>query len=682
MRFLKLLLVSLSFFLLRIDVHAQSVVVKGQKSTATLMTAVDSVQPGHPFWVLLQIDLEPGWHTYWINPGDAGMATQIEWILPPDFSSSTIKWQLPQVFNEKATTTYGFEGRALHLVKITPSALLEQNPDVTLKAQANWLVCRESCLPESANFTLTLPISPIRPSASATIVQKAVETLPPLLSAKMTYQLSKNTISIFFPASVIPKDVESVRFLSMQQGVVKHTEPQILSPQGDGYSLKINRGTAELKPVLKGLLYIQHAQSPVRVFKVDVHRDPLAIAESDDQILWHILLFAILGGLILNMMPCVFPILSLKAISVVQKKGADRQFVVRQGWFYTFGVLCCFTILAGLLVALRHAGQAIGWGFQMQSPVFVGVMIYLMFLIGLSLSGFFYLPVLFGSTAEIGETNNTGSVKASFWIGVLAVLVATPCTAPFMGVAIGYSLSQPIIVIFSIFTMLGLGFALPYVLICQFPQLLRGLPKPGRWMEILKQFMAFPMYATVIWLIWVLLQQSGTVGFLIIGSGLVLVTFCTWVWQQLSLERLLLKNIVFLIMATICMGPLFYLSPEPMANKKEIVDIEFTKEKLEALVDAGKPVLVNVTAAWCLTCKVNERVIKSTQIQNTLRQKGITYLEADWTNQSDEISSFLSGFGRHGVPLYVYYPPNGSPRILPQILTEMLVLEGINESHE
>lgn len=679
MRFLKLILVSLSFFLLRMDIHAQSIVVKGQKSTATLMTAVDSVQPGHPFWALLQIDLEPGWHTYWINPGDAGMATQIEWILPPDFSSSTIKWQLPQIFKEKTTTTYGFEGRALYLVKITPSALLEQNPNVTLKAQANWLVCRESCLPESANFTLTLPISPVRPSASAPVVQKAVETLPQLLSAKTTYQLSKNTISIFFPPDIIPKDVKSVQFLSMQQGVIKHTAQQVLSPQGNGYSLKIDRGTAELKPVLKGLLYIEHTQNPLRVFKVDIHRDALAIAESDDQILWHILLFAILGGIILNMMPCVFPILSLKAISVVQKKDANPYFIGRQGLFYTLGVLCCFTVLAGLLVSLRHAGQAIGWGFQMQSPVFVGLMIYLMFLIGLSLSGFFYLPVLFGSTAVIGGGENQSSVKASFWIGVLAVLVATPCTAPFMGVAIGYSLSQPIVVIFSVFVMLGLGFALPYVLICQFPQLLRRLPKPGPWMETLKQFMAFPMYATVIWLIWVLLQQSGSAGFLMIGSGLVLVTFCTWIWQQLSLEQLIWKNLTFLIMLIVCMWPLLYLSPEPMANKQEVVEIEFTKEKLEALVNAGKPVLVNVTAAWCLTCKVNERVIKSAQIQNNLRQKGITYLEADWTNQSDAISSFLSGFGRHGVPLYIYYPPNGSPRILPQILTESVVLEGIKE---
>ncbi|MCX7356482.1 MAG: thioredoxin family protein, partial [Alphaproteobacteria bacterium] len=397
------------------------------------------------------------------------------------------------------------------------------------------------------------------------------------------------------------------------------------------------------------------------------------------------LLLAFAGGLILNLMPCVFPILSMKAVGLVRLADKERRVAHAHGLIFGAGVIVSFAVLAGVLIALRSGGAAVGWGFQLQAPWFVLFLSYLMFALGLNLSGIFRIGGGFvgAGGALAAKPGKTGA----FFTGVLAVLVATPCTAPFMGVALGFALAQPALPALAVFLALGAGMAAPYVLLSLSPALLRRLPKPGPWMERFRQLLAFPMYATAAWLVWVLAQQSPVSGIALALGGFILIGFAVWLVRQMDGSRHAWRAAYAVLAAVALGGALSTLhfveasaAPSPVGRAVSMADAEpWSAARVEALRAEGRPVLVNFTAAWCITCLVNEKAALSTgSVQNILKSKNIAYLKGDWTRQDLAITAALASFGRSGVPLYVLYPPGGEPIILPQILTEGGVLEELN----
>lgn len=390
--------------------------------------------------------------------------------------------------------------------------------------------------------------------------------------------------------------------------------------------------------------------------------------------LWLVLLLALGGGLILNLMPCVFPVLSIKVLSFTQTHQTNFEKQLH-GIAYTLGIVVSFLVIAALMLSLRSAGEAIGWGFQLQSPSFVIFLVYLFALMGLSLSG--YLPIGMG-LMSLGQSSATDNrLSSSFMTGVLATTVASPCTAPFMGPALGFAIVQPTAVALLVFAALGLGMALPFLLLTMVPKLTNKLPKPGLWMENLKQFLAFPLYMTAIWLLWVVGRQTTVDIVTAVIVGLLLIALAIWLIRLESNRKLLLK-----VLATGFVLGAFIL---PAWTLKEIDQEElwepYSAQRLASLRSQNTPVFVNLTADWCITCLVNERIAFGQSFYEDLDKNGIVYLKGDWTNNDPQITALLNQFNRSGVPLYLMYPNRkGSPEILPQILTESTLIDAIERA--
>jgi thiol:disulfide interchange protein len=546
------------------------------KVRASLLSEFSAFEAGNPVRLGVLLKAEPGWHTYWKDPGDAGLPTQLKWTLPEGFSAGEIDWPTPMTFKEGDLTTYGYHGETLLPVTITPPAQLTSS-SYTFKATATWLACKEICIPERQELSLELPVG------------------TPQMHA------------------------DSERF----KAHVSHEDATKL-PAADISSATLM----------------------------------LAIAS------------ALLGGLILNLMPCVLPVLSLKALSLVHKSGKTRGHTVLHGIAYSAGILLCFALLAAVLIFLQQAGNAVGWGYQMQSPVFVGVLVYLLFLVGLNLSGVFHLPVLLGNTGS--GLASEPSVRGSFFTGILATAVATPCTAPFMASAVGVALTMPAWAAMLVFLSLGLGLALPFLLISIFPKLLAFLPKPGAWMERFKEFLAFPIYASVIWLLWVLGLQVGAGEMAGILAGLLFIVFLLWLGKHAKGGSNLLYG-AFVLM-TIAASLWMLHTPS-----SKLSSVPYSKVALEELRAAGKPVYIDATAAWCITCQLNARTaLHTAKTEQAFRDAGVTLMVADWTLRDEQITKLLAQFGFNGVPLNVYYPPgDAQPVVLPQLLTESIIIDTI-----
>ncbi|HQQ74390.1 MAG TPA: protein-disulfide reductase DsbD [Pseudomonadales bacterium] len=393
-----------------------------------------------------------------------------------------------------------------------------------------------------------------------------------------------------------------------------------------------------------------------------------------------VFLMALLGGLILNLMPCVFPVLSLKVFAMAAQRERDDEAHLHS-WIYAAGVVVSFVAVASVMLLLRAGGEAVGWGFQLQEPLFISLLVYLFFILGLSFSGVVHIG---GSLMGIGQNLVAGSpVKGAFFTGVLAVVVASPCSVPFMGVALGFAVSQSAPLALLVFAILGLGMALPFILLAYWPQMLHNLPAPGPWMERLRQFLAFPLYATGVWLLWVLGQQGGQMAMVAVLGGLILLVMAGWLWRDAS-ARVWEKGLAITVLLTALVVPHFLVVETCRIQQQSVFETgdaePYSAARLVELRAAGKPVFINMTAAWCLTCLVNEKVaLGRDSVKQTLRDKGITYLKGDWTNRDPEITSFLQQFERNGVPLYLYFPPGrgGEIVILPQVLTENSVLEAL-----
>lgn len=659
------------------------------------------VQPGSQVLIGLEQRIIPHWHTYWQNPGDSGIPTSLAWQLPAGASAGPILWPVPSRHKQGSLTNYGYSGRVLLLSAIQVPADAKPGSSLPIVAKANWLVCEDICIPQQAELDLTLKVAD-KPGPVNREIQAAHAALPEDAPwpASVSYAQDKLQLRIASPELVAGK-LEEVWFYPFKWGKLAHGAPQRFSRDGDTLVLDLQAGEAPgvAGEALEGLLAVSEksgGQTLTRGFNVratDSGAAPLragsAGAAGVEMSLLAAMLLALAGGIILNLMPCVFPVLSIKALALIRHGAhADRNTRLH-GLAYTVGIILSFLLLAGLLLLFRAGGAQVGWGFQFQAPGFVLAMAWLMFTIGLSLSGVFTLG---NSVAGLGGgLADKSGYSGSFFTGVLATIVATPCTAPFMGVAIAYALAQPALHLILVFASLGLGLALPYLLLSNWPLLQRCLPRPGLWMERLKQAFAFPMYATALWLAWVLVLQAGTDSLLIVFGGMLVIAIAAWLFDSTRHFATSKRRIATLLALALVIGAyLFgYLGLKPQVPAAQGASKEsagqhwetYSEARLQALRAEGKPVFLNFTAAWCITCLANERVaLNKDKVIDAFREQGITYLKGDWTNQDAAITRKLAEFGRSGVPLYVYYPAGQHAQavVLPQLLTPEIVLDHLS----
>jgi thiol:disulfide interchange protein/DsbC/DsbD-like thiol-disulfide interchange protein len=701
-----------------------------------LVPEFSALIPGKPLTVAIEQTIQDGWDTYWKNPGDSGEPTRLKWSLPAGFTAGEIDWPTPERMEFGPLVNFGYKGKIALLSQISVPDQLPY-PEATFTVDASWLVCSDICVPEYKTLTLTLPVAkteseakPIEPE----LFSAARKALP--ASAAWQGMVEEQNQALLLSLRLEPEDKEALRaaksvaFFPEEWGIILNAAPQESIDDPEFFKLRMTRDSRPLSAIssLNGVLAYETENGERKGVQLHIPMST-ALAEmapphpeqelgSPDQKtattgigIGKAIFLAFLGGLILNLMPCVFPVLSMKALSLVKMSEKEQSHASLHGVLYTIGVLVCFSLIAGILISLQAAGEKVGWGFQLQDPVIVLLLAYLFFAMGLSLSGF--LEVGGARLTSLGQnlTRNRG-YAGSFFTGMLATIVATPCTAPFMGTAMGFALTQPDQVALAVFLALGFGLAFPYLILCIVPPLRKALPKPGAWMETFREFLAFPLYASAAWLVWVYGQQTeGTYTTLLALTGIILIAMAVWIWRfapaRAQPMRGLLASLAILcvllsfgIAATSMVklpGKLACLSSTPKTEKCDEEDlaqqakaeanghIPFTQNMFDEAIAGDAPVFVNMTAAWCITCKVNERVALATDDTKALfRSKNISYFVGDWTNQNPEITEFLETYGRSGVPLYVYFGPRDKisgerpdPEVLPQLLTPGLVADVI-----
>jgi len=656
---------------------AESEAVRSPRATVTLVSDTDAISPGVPLRVALRLRLEPGWHTYWKNPGDAGAPAEIFFRLPAGMTAGEIAWPAPERLPEGPLMTFGYTGEVLLPVTLTPGAAAGQ-----IEAQATWLACEKICVPEEGIFRLLLPAGSPGPAREAPLFVAADRAMPRPLP--WPARIAADGVLAVQSPEISRATVADAWFMPDLPGVIEHSAAQLLATGADGLRLALTPAS-EFKPAaaLAGLLTVVDRSGQRVVFSVAAAPGLLEVGTTDLPALplLRAIAFAFLGGLILNLMPCVFPVLAMKAVSLAGLSGTARAAARRGALFYTLGVLMAFAVLAGALLAARSVGAAAGWGFQFQSPVFVAVMAWLLFAIGLNLSGVFAIEARLAGAGQ--NFASRGGVVGNFATGLLAAIVATPCTAPFMGAAIAAALGASVPVAIAVFLAMGLGLAAPYVVLAVTPGFARLMPRPGPWMDFLRQALAFPMYAASGWLVWVMSQSLGPPGVLVTVGGFLLVGLAARVFggTQNSVGARPRRigaglAVVALLLAVALLPALSSVEPAVDRPVLETGADRFSAARLADLRAEGRPVFVNMTAAWCITCLVNERVaLAPDAVRRQFAQRRIVYLKGDWTRQDPEITAFLRQHGRDGVPLYVFYPPRGPAIVLPQILTEGIVLD-------
>ena len=684
--------------------------VKTPHVEAEIVSRLAAVQPGQPIEVALRLKIIDHWHTYWQNPGDSGLPTKLTWTLPDGISAGPIEWPHPIPLPLGPLMNFGYEGEVLHLVKLQTPASLKPGRNITLKAKAEWLVCSDVCIPESADLSIDLPVvgsAPLPDSRWTNSFKEAQFALPGTLPGwKTDARIEHGKVILTLAAPPGTKiEVSELYFYPLHGEIIANAGRQVLGRTADGLSLTIPTAdpvNATLK-ALDGVLVSKtgwgsaHAGKAVAISAPVVYGKPVVAASptkaasgpassGDDLGLLVAILFAFVGGLFLNLMPCVFPVLGIKVMGFVQHAQGDQRRLRLQGFAFLAGVVGSFWVLAGLLIALRAGGASVGWGFQLQSPLFVTLLALLFLLMALNLSGVFEMGLRLQSAAGgIQAKQNRGPVVDAFLSGVLATIIATPCTAPFMGAALGYTLSQSAFVSLFVFTAVAFGVAVPVVALSMFPGWLRHLPKPGAWMDGFKQFMAFPLYATVVWLVWVLGSQQGNDGAATLLSGMVVVAFAAWLYGRWQLEnplRALITAVALFVFGTAIAwpGPTVGIAAQG-AGQASTKDqwLPFSKEKVAELRGQGRAVFIDFTATWCITCQVNKRVaLNDKDVLQRFSELNIVRLKADWTVKDAAITEALAEFGRNGVPLYVFYPANGEPKLLPEILTPAIVLSSLD----
>lgn len=656
-----------------------------------LLAEPHAIAPGEPFTVGVKLAMKEHWHTYWRNPGDSGEPTQVTWKLPQGFSAGDLEWPAPSLIRVGPAASFGYEGETILLARITPPRDVKPGATVNLAADVAFLVCEKICIPGEASVSLSLPVSEpgAVPQANA-VFEQARGKLPQASPWKATFDADAKAITLSLRADGLRADaIRSATFFPYDNTLIENAARQTLRTDGQTTQLAIERSqiAKTLPPAIDGVLVVEEdigGKTASHAFVIEAAAS--APPAAGGMTLLYAAISALIAGVILNFMPCVFPVLSIKILHLTEQTGETPQRVRLHGIAYTLGILASFAVLAGVLQALRAGGAEIGWGFQLQSPLMVASLAFILFALGMSLSGILTIGT---SLTRVGGSSllQRGGLSGSFFAGVLATVVATPCTAPFMGASIGFALVQPFAVGLIVFLALGLGLALPFLLLAFAPSLQRLLPRPGRWMETLKQLLAFPLYATVAWLIWVLSFQVSATGLLAALSAPVLIAFAAWAIHvsqgQGSISARFLQGLAAASVAGVVALAVminFDRSTNTQSAASKAPFEAFSQQKLDALLASGQPVFVNMTAAWCITCLVNERTaLSSDPVRDVFAGKRIAYLKGDWTNRNPEITRLLERFGRSGVPLYVLYRRGSEPVVLPQILTQSLVLDALRQ---
>lgn len=687
--YLPVLLLLASTPLMRAQVHEGRELVR-----ANLIANVDAVTPGKPFLVGVLLEMAPKWHTYWEYPGDAGLATSIAWSLPEGYEAGPIQWPLPRQYTEPGDlVVFAYGGQTLLMTEITPPREIPAGTEVVLRAHVEWLVCEEICVPGNANVELALPIAENPQPANEEIFDAYRAKLPslappafpveirPLDPPAKGYALEVNNLPPGAKAEFFP--------LPPADASMGHVQSE-----GLGDSRKLTIPWPEGAP-LKGVLSVTNAQGLAQGWQIDesvasTMAVPPAVAILD---LWTALLYGFIGGLILNVMPCVLPVISLKIFGFIRQAGDDRRRIFKHGLAFVSGIFLFFLALGVLVAVLKTAGHQVTWAFQFQSPYFNLVMSVIVLVFSLNLFGVFEftLPGKAGQTMD--ELGRAEGYSGSFFQGIFATLLATPCTAPFLAPALGFAFSQPPAIILATFGAVALGMSSPYFLLSAQPGWMRWLPKPGAWMEKVKQLMGFALLATLVWLLYILGVQTGVDGVVMTLAFLVCVGLACWIYGAFGSRyaRAASRVPAVIAMVIVILGGGWIFLGKGFAASQAMVPAEsggiawtpFTPASLEKFLAEGRGVFLDFTAAWCLSCKFNERTaIDRPAVREALAASGLVAMKADWTNADPDITAELNKFGRVGVPFYVIYPPGnkGTPIILPELLTEQIVLDGIQEA--
>lgn len=694
------------------------------KTRARLVADVESAGPGTTFTAGIVLTMAPGWHTYWKNPGESGLATSIAWTAPEGILTGEISWPLPEKTVESGDVlTYGYSNETMLMVPITVSRDADPGSMLHLKARVEWLECEKTCVPGAATVELTLPVSGRSPRPSnqklfSSYRQRVPQPWTKESGIPFGVERSGDTVRITLTSEtplrdVYPEPLEG--YIVGRPGVAQ---------TGRSYVVTIPLTISDSSRVaarLRGVLVFDDPQKGRHGVSVEVpivrssgraeggslldRKFETGQIEGPRPSLFLYLFFAVVGGLILNIMPCVLPVIALKVFGLVKMAGDHPAQVKKLGWFFSLGILASFLLLAFIVILLQIAGQQVGWGFQFQEPLFVIAMSAIVFAFGLSLFGVYEIRVPGAAISGVGAvvSKQSGEGKgyaASFWEGVFATILATPCTAPFLGSALGFAFSQSWWTILLIFTAVAFGMALPYLILTTRPGWMKYLPKPGAWMETAKQFMGFLMMATLLWLLYVLGKQLGIEGVIWTSAFLLCLGVSCWLVGRFATLTATRTRSVITWGAAILIaagGYWFFLEnvldvrhalagPPSTAGTTGGEGIRwepFSLSTLEAKLQERNPVFLDFTAEWCLTCKVNERtVLADREVVRKLRTEGLVTMKADWTNRNPDITRLLQKFGRSGVPLYVLFPAGRptQPIVLPEVITPGIVIEAIDKA--
>jgi thiol:disulfide interchange protein DsbD len=697
------------------SVAASAAPVRTAHVEAELVAERTALIPGGTNTVALRLVMDRGWHTYWQNAGDSGLPTTLTWKLPAGLQASAIQWPAPRALPVGPLVNYGYEGEVLLPSDITTDPDFLSARTVTLSARADWLVCKEICIPEGADLSLTLPVNADASQVAADprwgeVVAKARASVPRAAAGwNVTASGNGSMVDVrFTPVSGHDgASIAGAHFFPYVEGQIEASGRQSLTRQGTEWTMSLpvaSQRVGEFKR-LAGVLVPGDPSLPALALDVPLSgavvagapavttaaaaaatlQPPLRGGQAGTALsLGTAIAFALLGGLLLNLMPCVFPVLSLKVLGFASQR-ESRAAARHHGLAFGAGVIVSFWLLAGALIAFRAAGAQLGWGFQLQSPATIAMLAVLFFILALNLSGVFEVRQWVPSS--VASWNAKNPLLNDVLSGALAVVVASPCSAPFMGAALGYALAGPVLSTWIVFTVLAIGMALPYVLLACFPAWLKRLPKPGAWMLRLRQLLAFPLYGTVIWLLWVLGAQLDNDAVLRLAITLLLIALGLWAWQTMRTGGARgwgVAAAASIAAALAVLAPIAATSAadaETRAAARMPADgawKEYSPARVAELVAEGRTVFVDFTAAWCVTCQVNKRLVLNTvAVQDAFARQNVALLEADWTRRDAAIGAALAALGRDGVPVYVFYRPGKEPILLPEVLRKQDILDAV-----
>ena len=611
----------------------------------------------------IKMDMQKNWHTYWKNPGDSGGPVKVIWNLPENVTIEGPLWPTPELLPYPPLMTYGYKDFVIFPYKVSYKDIDNLS---FIGADIDFLICDDVCVPEKANIKTSF--NKLQPSEKfEEWLLKVPDVTLPILGS-----YTEEFLEIRFSYN---NTIADIYFYPDDQNTILHSGEQLLIKEENNWLLKIPLQSEGIKiPAIEGLIKIDGVSYLVNSDITKGEETNLNIS------MLQAIIFAFIGGIILNLMPCVFPIISLKILSFVSMGGSSKNKIRTHSLLFCFGIIVSFLLIALSLLALKSAGSSVGWGFQLQSPLIVGALCILMFIIGLVLLMNIDIGTSMTQLGKVGMNKTTYS--SSFLTGILAVVVASPCTAPFMGAAIGYALIQPSFVTLPIFLSLSLGFAFPYLVLSYKPELVEALPRSGTWMVKLKEFFAFPMFATALWLIWVFSFQSSTNALIELLVTLLLISMLVWLISNIS--KKIIKTILLLILASLILVQIKNLNNLEVTsnNNLENKDVTiWTKDIEEMLQSKNTAYLINYTAAWCITCQANDKIALSRpNVKKFIADNNIEYIVADWTNKNKDILDALNIYGRSGVPLYVYWKPGmKKPELLPAILSEKIVLDALRK---